>query len=166
MIKNLFIITTVLALLSCNDNDEMDEILKRYETKHKSQNLIGFWQLEGFYPPDSLKKDTSIKISFDRYTFIEKEEFFYIDSEYLRLLKKSSNVNDSLYNYNSNNTFYWYNEGVFLRTLYYSGNTSSSFQNILEYQFPYKFGETKDTLIIQNNENILYLLKKINVNYK
>lgn len=166
MIKNLVIITAIFALLSCdNNNDEIYEIVNRYKTKPKSQNLIGFWQLEGVYPPNTSHNNQDIGIGFNGYVGIGYNEILFLDQDYLRFLNKASNDNDSLYSYNSKNKFHWFNEGNFINSLQQFEFNSKDFQNIQEYQIPYKFGQLKDTLIVQSNGKILYLTKKGDIKF-
>lgn len=164
--KKILLLTAIFALFSCDSEfDEFDDIINKYKTKPKSQELIGFWQLKGVYPPKT-HNNQDIGIGFNDYIGIGYNEILFLDQDYLRFLNKALNENDSLYSYNSKNKFHWFNEGNFINTLQEFEFNSKDFQNIEEYQFPYKFGQTKDTLIIQNRGHILYLLKKINVEYE
>lgn len=158
--KKLFILIAIFALFSCNN--EIDDIVNNYKTKPKSQELVGFWQLEGVYPPDSLKRDKEIGISHG-WVGIGPDEILYVDNEYLIFLNKSSE--DDSYYYNKKDKLYWFNTDTFIKSVYESSYNTKNYQNIQEYQLPYKFGQLKDTLIIQSNGKILYLIKKGDIKF-
>ena len=158
--KKLFILTAIFALFSCNDN--FDDIVNNYKTKPKSQELVGFWQLQGVYPPGSVNQDNDIGISHGL-VGIGPDEILYLDTEYLRFLNKSSE-DDSCY-YNKKNRLYWYNTDILIKSVYESSYNTKNYQNIKEYQLPFKFGQLKDTLIVQSNGEILYLIKKADIKF-
>src|SRR5690606_33639577 len=124
MIKKLLILTAVFAFVSC-DND-IDDIVQRYQTKPKSQALVGFWQLKGIYPPGLTQPNANIEISFNGYLGIGRDEILFLDNDYLRFLNRSSNNGDIIYQFNSKNKFYWYNESTFIKTLYQSEYNSDN----------------------------------------
>lgn len=158
--KKILFLTAVFALFSCNN--EIDDILNDYKTKPKSEDLQGFWQLNGVYPTDSLKSDKEIGISHGL-VGIGPDEILYLDNEYLRFLRKSSD--DDSYYYNKKDRLYWYNNEQFIKSVYESSYNTKNFQNIEEYQIPYKFGQSKDTLIVQSNNKLLYLTKKSDIKF-
>ena len=165
--RKILFLATIFALFSCdNQFDDFDDIINKYKTKPKSQELVGFWQLKGVYPPKTSPNNQDIGIGFNGYLGIGYNEILFLDQDYLRFLNKSSNDNDTLFSHNSKNKFHWFNEGNLINALQQFEFNSKDFQNIQEYQFPYKFGQTKDTLIIQSRGDILYLLKKISVDYE
>lgn len=149
-------------MVSCNN--EIDDILNDYKTKPKSTELQGFWQLKGVYPPDSLKQDNEIGIS-QGWVGIGPDEIFYLDNKYLRFLNKSSDE-DSLYHYNKKDRLYWYNNDKFIKSVYEENYNTKNYQYINEYQIPYKFGLSKDTLIVQSNYKTLYLIKRANIKFE
>ncbi|MEG0851980.1 MAG: hypothetical protein RSH24_19070 [Flavobacterium sp.] len=159
--RKILLLTTVFALFSCNN--EIDDILNDYKTKPKSADLQGFWQLEGVYPPDSLKRDKEIGIS-QGWVGIGPDEILYLDNEYLRFLNKSTDE-DSLYHYNKKDRLYWYNNDKFIKSVYEESYNTKDFQNITEYQIPFKFGGSKDTLVVQSNHKTLYLIKRSNIKF-
>lgn len=158
--KKILLLTTIFSLFSCNN--EIDDILNDYKTKPKSEDLQGFWQLNGVYPPDSLKRDREIGISHGL-VGIGPDEILYLDNEYLRFLRKSSD--DDSYYYNKKDRLYWYNNEQFIKSVYESSYNNKNYQNIEEYQIPYKFGQSKDTLIVQSNSKLLYLTKKSDIKF-
>lgn len=160
MKKLLFLITTV-TFFSC-DND-LDDVVNDYKNKPKSQELIGFWQLEGVYPAISSNQNNDIGISQGR-VGIGLKEIMYLDTDYLRFLNKSSD-SDSLYACNAKDKFHWYNQDLFIKSVHEEGSNTKNYHNISEYQIPYKFGLTKDTLIVQDNGKILYLLKRSDIKF-
>jgi len=159
--KKILLLTTIFALFSCNN--EIDDILNDYKTKPKSEDLQGFWQLNGVYPPDSLKRDREIGISHG-WVGIGPDEILYLDNEYLRFLRKSSD--DDSYYYNKKDRLYWYNNEQFIKSVYEESYNTKNYQYINEYQIPYKFGQSKDTLIVQSNYKTLYLIKRVNIKFK
>lgn len=158
--RKILFLTAVFALFSCNN--EIDDILNDYKTKPKSEDLQGFWQLNGVYPPDSLKRDREIGISHGL-VGIGPDEILYLDNEYLRFLRKTSD--DDSYYYNKKDRLYWYNNEQFIKSVYESSYNTKNYQNIEEYQIPYKFGQSKDTLIVQSNSKLLYLTKKSDIKF-
>ena len=158
--KKILFLTVIFALFSCNN--EIDDILNDYKTKPKSEDVQGFWKLNGVYPPDSLKRDKEIGISHG-WVGIGPDEILYLDNEYLRFLRKSSD--DDSYYYNKKDRLYWYNNEQFIKSVYESSYNTKNFQNIEEYQIPYKFGQSKDTLIVQSNGKLLYLTKKWDIKF-
>lgn len=164
--KKLFLIASFFALFSCDNNsDEFDTILNRYKTHPKSQALIGFWQLKGIYPPNESSDNQNSFIGFNPYLGIKYNEILFLDADYLRFLNQSSD-NDEMYIHHSKYKFYWFNTASVIKTLQLSEFNSDNYQQAQEYQFPYKFGDTKDTLIVQSNGGVFYLLKKISVHYE
>lgn len=160
--KKIFFVVTLFAIFSCNN--EIDDIVNDYKTKPKSEDLYGFWQLEGVYPiKNTANPITDIGIG-QGLVGIGLKEILFLDNQYLRFLNKSSD-GDSLYAYNSKNKFYWYNENQLIKSVHESDFNSKNFQNINQYQIPYKFGQSKDTLVVQSNGTLLYLIKKTNVDY-
>lgn len=159
--KKVLFLATIFAVFSCDN--EIDDIINDYKTKPKAKDLKGFWQLEGVYPPDSLKQDNNIGISHGL-VGIGPNEILYLDNEYMRFLNKSSE-SDTVYYYNKKNRLYWYNTEQFIKSVYESSYNTKNYQNIEEYQIPYKFGKSKDTLIVQSNYKTLYLIKKTNIEY-
>jgi hypothetical protein len=162
--KKLLLSSFVFMLLSCEDG--IDDAISKYQTSPKSQELVGFWQLKGTYPPIKTWQNHDVAVFFNGYLGIGHQEILFLDNDYLRFLNIASTNGDTIYQFNGVNKFHWYNQGNFIMALHQSQYNSSNYQNIQEYQFPYKFGTTKDTLILQCNGKILYLLKKIDVKYK
>lgn len=159
--KKILLLTAIFALFSCNN--EIDDILNDYKTKPKSADLQGFWQLKGVYPSDSLKWDKDIGISHG-WVGIGSDEILYLDNEYLRFLNKSSDA-DSLYHYDKKDRLYWYNNDKFIKSVYEESYNTKDFQNITEYQIPFKFGGSKDTLVVQSYQKTLYLIKRSNIKF-
>lgn len=158
--KKLFILTAIFALFSCND--DFDDLVSSYKTRPKSQELVGFWQLQGVYPPSDLNQDNDIGISHGL-VGIGPNEILFFDTEYLRFLNKSSE--DNSYYYNKEDRLYWYNTDILIKSVYESSYNTKNYQNIQEYQLPFKFGQLKDTLIVQSNGKILYLIKKADIKF-
>lgn len=158
--KKILLLTAIFALFSCNN--EIDDILNDYKTKPKSADLQGFWQLKGVYPPDSLKHDKEIGISHG-WVGIGSDEILYLDNEYLRFLNKSED--DGSFYYNKEHRMLWYNNEQFIKSVYEESYNTKNFQYITEYQIPYKFGLSKDTLIVQSNHKTLYLIKRSNIKF-
>lgn len=158
--KKILLLTALFSLFSCNN--EIDDILNDYKTKPKSADLQGFWQLRGVYPPDSLKRDREIGIS-QGWVGIGPDEILYLDNEYLRFLRKSSD--DDSYYYNKKDRLYWYNNEQFIKSVYESSYNTKNYQNIEEYQIPYKLVQSKDTLVVQSNSKLLYLTKKSDIKF-
>lgn len=151
----------MVLFIGCDN--EIDDILEDYKTNPKYEDLLGFWQLKGVYPPNSSNQDTDIGIS-QGWVGIGLNEILYLDAQYLRFLNKSSE-NDSLYSYNQKDRMYWYNTDKFIKSVYEESYNTKNFQNIVEYQLPYKFANSKDTLIVQSNSKILYLTKQSNIKF-
>lgn len=162
--KKLLVLLCVLIFISCENG--INDVINRYQIHPKSQELVGFWQLKGTYPPDKNQNNNETAVFFNGYLGIGYQEILFLEIDYLRFLNIASTNSDTIYQYNSENKFLWYNKSNFINALHQSQYNSSNYQNIQEYQFPYKFGITKDTLILQSNGRVFYLLKKINVNYK
>ena len=53
---------------------------------------------------------------------------------------------------------YWYNNEQFIKSVYESSYNTKNYQNIEEYQIPYKLVQSKDTLVVQSNHKTLYLV--------
>ena len=87
----------------------------------------------------------------------------YLDHEYLRFLNKSDS--DSLFNYNQKDRLYWYNTENLIKSVYEESYNNKNFQNITEYQLPYKFGKSKDTLIVYSNYKTQYLIKRSDIKF-
>lgn len=163
MKKIILFVPFILMFICCND--DTNDIIQQYQTKRKSQELVGFWKLKGIYPPNLEHQNTTIEISFNNEIGIVENEILFLDIQYLRFLNKSRNVNDSVYILNSKNKYLWYNEAGFIKSLF-QAQQADKLITIKEYQFPYKFGQTKDSLIVENNGKVYYLLKQISVDYK
>jgi len=162
--EKLLLLLVVCMLLSCDD--DIDDVITRYQTNSKSQELVGFWQLKGTYPSIKTGQNNEVAVFFNGYLGITHQEILFLDNDYLRFLNIAATNGDTIYQFNTVNKFHWYNQGNLINALHQSQYNSSNYQTIQEHQFPYKFGTTKDTLILQCNGKILYLLKKINVKYK
>lgn len=157
--KKIILLSTILLCIGC-DNDEIEDKISEYKNKPKSEDLKGFWQLKGNYKSDnkevSLNNGTIAGIGLD--------EILFLDDNYLRFLNRS-NPNEK-YAVNSKDRFYWYDENNFVKSLYHQNFSYQNTEIIEEFQFPYRFGETKDTLIVQSDGRIIYLLKTEDVDYE
>lgn len=60
---------------------------------------------------------------------------------------------------------YWYNNEQFIKSVYESSYNTKNYQNIEEYQIPYKLVQSKDTLVVQSNHKTLYLIKRFNIKF-
>ncbi len=159
--KKVLFLATIAMLCGCNN--EIDDILNDYKTKPKLEDLYGFWQLEGVYPPDTLNVDYEVGIS-QGTVGIGLKEIMYLDHEYLRFLNKSDG--DSLFYYNQKDRLYWYNTEMLIKSVYESTYNTKNHQYIDEYQLPYKFGKSKDTLIAFSNYKTQYLIKRSDIKFK
>lgn len=146
------------CLVSCDS--EIDDKINEYRNKPKMEALKGFWQLKGLYKKNATNSEP-VSINNGGITGINEGEILYLDNEYLRFLKKRDN--EMFYSYEKDR-FYWFSEDKFIKSMY-QRSYEKNFKNIEEFQLPYRFGESKDTLIVQSNRKVLYLLKKENVSY-
>lgn len=162
MMKKIILFAITTLFFSCDN--EIEDTINDYKNKPKSEELKGFWLLKGIYQPDDSKEYNDPVISNGGIARIGINEIFYLDNEYLRFLNKSDN--DPMYYCNAKQKFYWYNEDLYIKSLYEDQFNTDNWQNIAEYQLPYKFGQSKDTLIVQSAGQILYLTKQNNVEYE
>lgn len=160
--KKIILFATAFLLFSCDN--EIEDTINDYKNKPKSEELKGFWQLKGIYHPDTSKEYNAPVILNGGVARIGIEEILYLDNDYLRFLNKSPN--DPMYYCNIKERFYWYNEDIYIKSLYEDQYNSNNWQNIMEFKLPYKFGQSKDTLIVQSGGQVLYLTKQFNVEYK
>lgn len=160
--KKLVLLLTILLCVSC-DKDEIDDKINEYKNKPKSEDLKGFWKLSGFYKSKNPQSLSDLSISNGGVARIGYNEFLYFDNLYLRFVNKVNHGNT--YSANSKHRFYWYNENNFIKSVYKENYSYQNTEILQEFQLPYKFGETKDTLLIQNNGTIMYLLKTENVDF-
>lgn len=153
----LFVLT--LALLSCDN--EIDDKVNDYRNKPKSESLKGFWQLKGLYNKEATSPEEPIYITNGGLAKIAEGEMLHLDNEYMRFLNKDD---EGTFYSSSDRRFYWFNENNFIRSMY-QFDYGKGINEIAEFQLPYRFGENQDTLIVQSNRKILYLLRTENVNY-
>ena len=156
--KKVLLFCVALTLLSCNE-DELDDKIDFYKNQNKSTEIQGFWMLKGIYnseePNDYI--GTNIGISNGGIAGIGPEEIMFLDGTYLRFLNKS----DEGFSMSKKNRFYWFNDKSFIKSVY----KYDYGENLSEFQLPYKFGQTNDTLIVQSQGKVLYLLKNEPVEY-
>lgn len=152
----LFVLT--MSLVNCDS--EIDDKINDYKNKPKAEDLKGFWQLKGLYKKEATST-VSTSINNGGVAGIGEGEILYLDHEYLRFLNKRSD--GSFYSL-GDRRFYWFSEHNFIKSIYQRDN-EKNFKNIEEFQLPYQFGESKDTLIVQSDKKILYLLKRENIDY-
>lgn len=157
--KKLILLLSVLFFCVSCEKDEIDDKINEYKNKPKSEDLKGFWKLKGIY------KSKSDEVSLNNGTIagIGLNEILFLDDNYLRFLNLVNN--GDTYSYNIKNRFYWYNENNFIKSVYKQEYSNQNAQFLEEFQVPYKFGETKDTLIVQQNGRVMYLLKTTDVEY-
>lgn len=130
----------------------------------KSEELKRFWRLEGFYKANSSSNWDNVSLDNGGVEEIGKGGIIYFDNTYLRFLNQRQD-NDTLFYTFVRNRFYWFNENNMIKSLYQHDFEKEGIKGIQEFQLPYRFGNTKDTLIVQNNKKILYLIKKEPVLY-
>lgn len=162
--KKIILFVAALLLVSC-DKDEVEDKIKEYKNKPKSEDLKGFWQLKGFYKSDKEKPNDEAVINNGNVAGIGLDEILFMDNMYLRFLNKSQENDEVGYYLNKRERLYWYNDDKFIKSLHQDEYGNKYFDYYQEFQLPYRFGETKDTLIIQSNGRVVYLLKTDEVEY-
>src|SRR5690606_13731461 len=161
--RKIMFFAVLLFCVGC-DNDETENTISTYKNKPKSADLKGFWQLKGIYKPSNDENPNDISLNNGAIAGIGFDEILFLDDNYLRFLNKV-NFSDT-YSLNAKNRFYWYDENNFIKSLYHQNFPNQQTEIIEEFQFPFRFGETKDTLIVQNRGRIIYLLKTEDVDYE
>ena len=160
--KKLVLLLTILLCVSC-DKDEIDDKVNEYKNKPRSEDLKGFWKLKGLYKSKDSQIPSDLSINNGGIAGIGLDEILYLDNNYLRFLNKVNQ--EDTYSVNSKHRFYWYNENNFIKSVYQEKYSNQNSEILQEFQLPYKFGNSKDTLIVQNNGRIMYLLKTENVDF-
>ncbi len=156
--KQIMFLLSVLLLIGCSN--EIEDTLNKYKNMPKSSELMGFWQLKGVYPVDEFADNSNIGISQGN-VGLAPNDILYLDTVHLKFLNKSTD--DDSYFYNKSDQHYWFNENQFIKSVLESSYNTKNYQNILEYQIPYKLVPTKDTLVVQNQGKVMYLVKTANV---
>ncbi|HLV46563.1 MAG TPA: hypothetical protein VKY32_05940 [Flavobacterium sp.] len=152
--KEIMLCCAALVLLGCNE-DELDDKIEFYKQQNKSEEIKGFWILKGTYGTGFL--DTDVEIGDGYFVRIEAGEIMFLDDTYLRFLNKSDNG----FSMSGKNRFYWFNDDHFIKSVH----KLDFGENIFEFQLPYRFGQTKDTLIVFSQEKRVYLIKTEPVEY-
>lgn len=161
--KKVIFLTIISLCFSC-DKDEFEDKINEYNNKPKSEDLKGFWQLKGLYKPENNENSNEVSLRNGTIAGIGSNEILFLDDNYLRFLNKS-NPNEK-YAVDSKNRFYWCNENNYIKSLYHQSFLYQNTEIIEEFQLPYRFGETNDTLIVQSDGKIMYLLKTEDVDYE
>src|SRR5690606_2216447 len=161
--KKVIFLATLLLCIGC-DSDEIEDKISNYKNKPKSEDLKGFWQLKGLYKPENNVNSNQVSLNNGTIAGIGLDEILFLDDNYLRFLNRSNP--DEKYTVNAKDRFYWYDENNFIKSLYHQNFPYQNTETIDEFQLPYKFGETKDTLIVQSDGRIIYLLKTEDVDYE
>lgn len=161
MKKFWLLLLPVFLLVGCNE-DEIDNLKQDYINGHKSDELIGFWEHKGGYKVSYNITDEDLLVNNGT---IEVGEILLLDNNYLYLLKKDSS-NEPAYYTNKFYQQYWYNTDKFIKTLVSDNSSSGSHSQAHEAFLPYKFGETNDTLIVQSDSKVYYLLKTDEIAYE
>lgn len=152
----------LLSVLYACDKDEISDKVNRFNSGNKSEELKGYWKFEGAY---KLKEgDNGFNMVFGNrgVEAIGPGEMVYFDADYLRFLNHDA---ENTYSTWDRTKHYWYNDGKII----YSLNIQKPYdgmENIVEFQWPYAFGKTNDTLIVQNSGRLLYLTRHEEVPFK
>lgn len=161
MKKFWLLLFPAFLLVGCNE-DEIDDLKQDYLNGHKSEELVGFWEHKGGYKNSYNFIDEMLLVNNET---IEVGEILLLKNDYLYLLKQSSS-NESSYYTTKFYQQYWYNTDNFIKTLVSNSSSSGSYSQANEAFLPYKFGETNDTLIVQSDSKVYYLLKTEEVAYE
>lgn len=148
----------LLSVLCACDKDELSDKVNRFNSENKSEEIKGYWKFEGAYK--SSKEDNGFG---NQVETIDRGEIVYFDADYQRFLHRDANTNT--YSTSDRTKCHWYNDNKIIYSLYVEKNYTGV-ENSLEFQWPYAFGKTNDTLIVQNSGRLLYLTRHEKVPFK